>query len=90
MSGARSWPPEDTTDPFALTRQQRHQAVRVVASGSRDADDCALLLAVLGLAPAEGRPPPDDTPGGSARAGHPVEPPSQHRQWRSTPQARRR
>ncbi|WP_284741355.1 hypothetical protein [Amycolatopsis sp. RTGN1] len=90
MSGARSWPPEDTTDPFALTREQRHQAVRVVASGSHDADDCALLLAVLGLAAAEGRPPAADAPAGSARAGRPVEPSSPHRHWRSTPQARRR
>jgi hypothetical protein len=86
MTGPRSWPPpEDRTDPFVLTGEQRHRAVRVVASASRDAGDCALLLAVLGLAAADGRPPEADAPG-SAHA----EPPEPHRRWRSTPQARRR
>ncbi|MEV6626332.1 hypothetical protein AB0M83_37545 [Amycolatopsis sp. NPDC051106] len=82
MTGSRSWPPpEDRTDPFVLTGEQRHRAVRVVASASHDAGDCALLLAVLGLAAADGRPPEADA--------H-AEPPEPHRRWRSTPQARRR
>ena len=34
--------------------RERRDAVRQVASMSRDADDCARLLAVLGLSPAEG------------------------------------
>ncbi|MEU8637774.1 hypothetical protein AB0C38_36810 [Amycolatopsis sp. NPDC048633] len=88
MTGSRAFP-EDTTDAFALTGEQRHQAVRVVASASHDADDCALLLAVLGLTPAEGRPPADDAAPGSACAGRPAEAPRPHRRWRSTAQARR-
>ncbi|WP_020638915.1 hypothetical protein [Amycolatopsis balhimycina] len=37
-----------------LTRDQRYHGARVVASAAIDADDCALLLAVLGLEPADG------------------------------------
>jgi hypothetical protein len=88
MTGSRGLP-EDPTEAFALTGEQRHQAVRVVASASHDADDCALLLAVLGLTPAEGRPPADDGAPGSAREEPPAEPARPHRRWRSTPQARR-
>jgi hypothetical protein len=82
MTGARTLPPADATDPFTLTGEQRRQAVRVVASASHDADDCVLLLAVLGLAPAEGRP--------AANSGPSEERPKAVRRWRSSPQARRR
>ena len=37
---------------FGLTWEQEHRAARVVASASVDAQDCAMLLAVLGLDPA--------------------------------------
>ncbi|WP_103339404.1 hypothetical protein [Amycolatopsis sp. CA-126428] len=51
---------------FDLTDEQRYHGARVVASAANDADDCALLLAVLGLEPADGiaDPPPP-------RPGHP-------------------
>jgi hypothetical protein len=51
---------------YELTRDQRYHAARVAASAANDADDCALLLAVLGLEPADGitSPPP-------SRSGHP-------------------
>ncbi len=35
--------------------EQRRRAVRAIASASRDAGDCAMLLDALGLAPEEGR-----------------------------------
>ncbi|WIY07665.1 hypothetical protein QRX60_32760 [Amycolatopsis mongoliensis] len=85
MTGSRALP-DYAADPFGLTGEQRHHAVRVVASASHDADDCALLLSVLGLTPAEGRPPADDAPPGSPRA----ETPRPHRRWRNSAQARRR
>ncbi|WP_116041875.1 hypothetical protein [Amycolatopsis palatopharyngis] len=34
--------------------EQRHRAVRAVASAAMDAQDCADLLAALGLSPEEG------------------------------------
>ncbi|PXY31943.1 hypothetical protein [Prauserella muralis] len=37
------------------TAEQRRRAVRAVASAAADADDCAELLAALGLSPEEGR-----------------------------------
>jgi|GEM_PF-5536278 len=37
------------------TDEDRRRAVRSVAGFARDADDCAMLLAALGLDPAEGR-----------------------------------
>jgi len=37
------------------TDEDRRRAVRSVAGFARDADDCAVLLAALGLDPAEGR-----------------------------------
>jgi hypothetical protein len=40
--------------PTGLTWQQRHRVARVVASASVDATDCALLLAALGIHPADG------------------------------------
>jgi lysophospholipid acyltransferase (LPLAT)-like uncharacterized protein len=46
-------PRPDTS--FNLTWEQEHQAARVVASASVDAEDCAMLLAVLGLNPARPR-----------------------------------
>jgi len=45
---------EPGSDPVGLTRDQRFHGARVVASAANDADDCALLLAVLGLEPADG------------------------------------
>jgi hypothetical protein len=50
-------------EPFVLTGRERHQAARVVASTSHDAADCELLLAMLGLTPADGLAAPDDGPG---------------------------
>jgi hypothetical protein len=40
--------------PTGLTWQQHHRVARVVASASTDAEDCALLLAALGVHPADG------------------------------------
>jgi hypothetical protein len=40
--------------PTGLTWQQHHRVARVVASASTDAMDCALLLAALGIHPADG------------------------------------
>ena len=40
--------------PTGLTWQQHHRVARVVASASIDAADCALLLAALGIHPADG------------------------------------
>lgn len=40
--------------PTGLTRYQLHRVARVVASASTDATDCALLLAALGIHPADG------------------------------------
>ncbi|MGK3201118.1 hypothetical protein [Amycolatopsis sp. MEPSY49] len=41
-------------EQFPLTGDERHRAARVVASTSHDAADCELLLAMLGLTPADG------------------------------------
>ncbi|MBB4688184.1 hypothetical protein [Amycolatopsis jiangsuensis] len=49
--------------PFTLPREERHRAARVVASTSHDAADCELLLAMLGLTPADGFTAEDDPPG---------------------------
>ncbi|WP_328457164.1 MULTISPECIES: hypothetical protein [unclassified Amycolatopsis] len=46
-------------DPFNLDGAQRRKATLVVASKARDAADCGLLLAVLGLTPADGLPEAD-------------------------------
>ncbi len=40
--------------PTGLSWLQQHRVARVVASASIDAADCALLLAVLGIHPADG------------------------------------
>lgn len=40
--------------PTGLTWYQHHRVARVVASASTDASDCALLLAALGIHPADG------------------------------------
>jgi hypothetical protein len=40
--------------PTGLTWYQHHRVARVVASASTDATDCALLLAALGIHPADG------------------------------------
>jgi hypothetical protein len=55
-------PPIEETG-FELTVEQRYHGARMVASAANDADDCALLLAVLGLEPADGitEPPPHST-----------------------------
>jgi len=53
---------ESIDNPFGLSLDQEYQAVRVVASASTDATDCALLLAVLGLRPVV-RPAFDDHAG---------------------------
>jgi hypothetical protein len=42
--------------PTGLSWDQHHRVARVVASASNDAADCALLLAALGVHPADGLP----------------------------------
>lgn len=42
--------------PTGLSWYQHHRVARVVASASIDAADCALLLAALGIHPADGLP----------------------------------
>ena len=49
-------------DPFVLTPEQRRRGARVVASAAHDADDCATLLAILGLDPADGLTETDRRP----------------------------
>jgi hypothetical protein len=41
--------------PTGLSWLQHHRVARVVASAATDAEDCALLLAALGVHPADGR-----------------------------------
>ncbi|WP_208630101.1 hypothetical protein, partial [Amycolatopsis kentuckyensis] len=54
--------PPRQPDPFALSREQRRRGARVVASAADDAGDCATLLAILGLDPADGLTAPDVEP----------------------------
>lgn len=54
--------PPSAPDPFALSREQRRRGARVVASFADDADDCATLLAILGLDPADGLAAPVNEP----------------------------
>jgi len=42
--------------PTGLSWYQHHRVARVVASAATDATDCALLLAALGVHPADGLP----------------------------------
>jgi hypothetical protein len=58
MKRATAPPIEETG--FDLTAEQRYHGARMVASAATDAEDCAFLLAVLGLVPADGiaHPPP--------------------------------
>jgi hypothetical protein len=51
--------PPRQPDPFALSPEQRRRGARVVASAADDAADCAALLAILGLNPADGLTAPD-------------------------------
>nr|WP_307793313.1 hypothetical protein [Amycolatopsis sp. MtRt-6] len=46
-------PPEET-GAMALTPEQRYRSARLVASAASDAEDCASLLAALGLEAADG------------------------------------
>jgi hypothetical protein len=62
MTGPRGLPIAVSADPFGLSPEQRRQAARVVASTAHDAADCEFLLAVLGLAPADGLTTKDDAP----------------------------
>ncbi|MFF1612800.1 hypothetical protein ACFVYA_33960 [Amycolatopsis sp. NPDC058278] len=59
--------PRREPDPFALSPEQRRRGARMVASSADDADDCATLLAILGLDPADGLAGPD---GGPPPSGH--------------------
>ncbi len=52
--------PRPVPDPFALSREQRRRGARMVASAADDAGDCATLLAILGLNPADGLTAPHD------------------------------
>jgi hypothetical protein len=54
--------PRREPDPFTLTREQRRRGARMVASAADDVDDCAALLAILGLDPADGLAEPDGGP----------------------------
>ncbi|MEV6828214.1 hypothetical protein [Amycolatopsis sp. NPDC051102] len=54
--------PRKEPDPFALSREQRRRGARVVASATDDAEDCAALLAILGLDPADGLTAPGGAP----------------------------
>jgi hypothetical protein len=54
MRRAAARPEETGSDPVELTRAQRYHGARLVASAAKDADDCALLLAALGLTAADG------------------------------------
>jgi hypothetical protein len=54
--------PRREPDPFALSPEQRRRGARMVASAADDADDCAALLATLGLNPADGLTAPDGEP----------------------------
>jgi hypothetical protein len=47
--------------PTGLSWYQQHRAARLVASASIDATDCALLLAALGIHPADGLSIPHPT-----------------------------
>jgi hypothetical protein len=58
MRQPKAAPPRQP-DPFALSREQRRRGARVVASAADDAGDCATLLAILGLNPADGLTAPD-------------------------------
>jgi len=40
-----------------MSHDQRCRGARLVASAAKDAEDCALLLAMLGLDPADGLKP---------------------------------
>nr|WP_086863307.1 hypothetical protein [Amycolatopsis lexingtonensis] len=54
--------PHREPDPFALSPEQRRRGARLVASAADDAGDCATLLAILGLDPADGLAAPADEP----------------------------
>ncbi|OXM66226.1 hypothetical protein [Amycolatopsis vastitatis] len=54
MRRAAARPEETGSDPVELTRAQRYHGARLVASAAKDAEDCALLLAALGLTAADG------------------------------------
>jgi hypothetical protein len=62
MITSRGLPATVVADPFSLSDEQRRRAARVVASKAHDAEDCGLLLAVLGLTPADGLPAVDEVP----------------------------
>jgi hypothetical protein len=73
-------PDATIADPFTLDDGQRRRATRVVASKARDAADCGLLLAVLGLSAADGLPAvdvPEQATESTELLGrrHPVSPP---------------
>lgn len=48
-------PPHEVIEDPTIIMAQRARATRAVASAARDAEDCAQLLAALGLRPEEGR-----------------------------------
>lgn len=72
MGGDPRWEPFSTLGS-ELTPQQRHRAVRTVASYADSADDLADLLAMLGLTPADGQPPPPEPPAPPRRSGLPAQ-----------------
>lgn len=62
MTSSRGSPATTAIEDVRLTHDQRHRAVRTVASRSNDAADCALLLAILGLDPVDGLTSDDPRP----------------------------
>ena len=54
MRHSRRSPAAVEQEGLRLTADQRHHGARTVASMAKNAADCALLLAILGLDPAEG------------------------------------
>lgn len=52
-ANSRSPRGEVSGETFGLTWHEEYRAARLVASASTDAADCALLLAALGIHPAD-------------------------------------
>jgi hypothetical protein len=50
----------DHVNPSSPPEWQRHHAARTVAQHAHDAQDLAMLLAMLGLTAAEGLEPPEE------------------------------
>lgn len=58
MRGSTSVPGQRTGEPSRVSEEQVHRARVAVARGAHNAEDCKLLLDMLGLAPDEDGEPP--------------------------------